>query len=161
MLDHDQRFKVLLQTFPSEFFAAFLPEWHRHFDFDHIDWLATEAFPDPPRGERRSLDLVARLPVRESLAHEPSGTTDDMEATLAASREWLSLIHIEVDGTESVASFRPRMYDYFSYLRWRHRIPVLPVALFLNIGLEGLASTSIGKRSVRWRFCPFSTCMSV
>ena len=64
MVDHDQRFKVLLKTFFAEFFRTFFPEWADRFDFARVDWLEQEVFTDPPRGERRSLDLVARLPLR-------------------------------------------------------------------------------------------------
>lgn len=126
MADHDQRFKTLLQTFLREFFEAFLPEWAGRFDFEHVEWLETEAFPDPSKGERRSLDLVARLPL------------SDAYGSTSAAQDWLSLIHIEVESGESVAAFRPRFCDDFSYLRWRHRRPILPVALFLNVGLDGI-----------------------
>ena len=64
MVDHDQRFKSLLKAFFAEFFQAFFPAWADRFDFSRVDWLEQEVFTDPPRGERRSLDLVARLPLR-------------------------------------------------------------------------------------------------
>ena len=64
MIDHDQRFKVLLKAFFAEFFRTFFPEWADRFDFCALNWLDQEVFTDPPRGERRSLDLVARLPLR-------------------------------------------------------------------------------------------------
>jgi hypothetical protein len=63
MIDHDQRFKVLLKAFFAEFFQVFFPAWADRFDFSRVDWLEQEVFTDPPRGERRSLDLVARLPL--------------------------------------------------------------------------------------------------
>ena len=64
MADHDQRFKSLLKVFFAEFFQVFFPAWADRFDFSRVDWLEQEVFTDPPRGERRSLDLVARLPLR-------------------------------------------------------------------------------------------------
>src|SRR5262249_24741625 len=64
MDDHDQRFKSLLKEFFAEFFQVFFPAWADRFDFPHVDWLEQQVFTDPPRGERRSLDLVARLPLR-------------------------------------------------------------------------------------------------
>src|SRR5947209_2585097 len=60
MIDHDQRFKNLLHEFLPEFFQLFFPSWAERFDFAQIEWLDKEAFPDPPQGERRSLDLVAK-----------------------------------------------------------------------------------------------------
>src|SRR5947199_6201617 len=64
MADHDQRFKSLLKAFFAEFFRTFFPAWADRFDFPRVAWLEQEIFTDPPRGERRSLDLVARLPLR-------------------------------------------------------------------------------------------------
>lgn len=142
MPDHDQRFKLLLQTFPSEFFAAFLPAWSDAFDFSRLEWLETEAFPDPPQGERRSLDLVARLPLRKPA---PRDSRSSPEATSSDDDDWLSLIHIEIDGGDSVVAFRPRMFDYYSYLRLRHRRPILPVAVFLNLGMDGLGVDSFSE----------------
>src|SRR5438046_1187366 len=39
MSDHDQRFKIVLQTFFAEFFRLFFPAWAEHFDFSQIEWL--------------------------------------------------------------------------------------------------------------------------
>src|SRR3954449_12568942 len=63
MADPDQRFKLLLKAFFAEFFRVFFPEWADRFDFSRVEWLEQEVFADPPRGERRSLDLIARLPL--------------------------------------------------------------------------------------------------
>src|SRR5205807_732618 len=59
MADHDQQFKSLWKAFFAEFFQVFFPAWADRFDFPRVDWLEQEVFTDPPRGERRSLDLVA------------------------------------------------------------------------------------------------------
>jgi hypothetical protein len=136
MPDHDQRFKTLLQTFLPEFFEAFLPEWRSQFDFNRVEWLETEAFPDPPQGERRSLDLVARLPVVGDLLGQTPAEAQNPASK--PSDAWISLIHIEIDGGTSIAAFRPRMFDYFTYLRRKHHLPILPIALFLNLGLKGI-----------------------
>ena len=61
-MDHDQRFKVLLREFFAEFIQLFLPDWAPRFDCRQIDWLDKEFFTDLPQGERRTLDLLARLP---------------------------------------------------------------------------------------------------
>ena len=62
--DHDQRLKVLLKEFFEAFFACFFPTWAARFDFLDIDWLDKELFLAPPQGEKRQLDLVARLKLR-------------------------------------------------------------------------------------------------
>ena len=69
MDDHDQRFKSLLKAFFAEFFQVFFPAWADRFDFSRVDWLEQEVFTDPPRGQRRCLDLVARLPLRPGVHH--------------------------------------------------------------------------------------------
>lgn len=129
MADHDQRFKVLIQEFLGEFLDLFLPEgWSTRFLVDQAEWLDQEAFPDPPSGERRSLDLVAKLPVTEPV-ELGDGRQYDHE---------LALIHIEVESSESVPGFSPRLAEYYDYLRNKYDLPVLPIALFLFVGKQGL-----------------------
>src|SRR6266446_902518 len=62
--DHDQRLKVLLKEFFEAFFLCFFPTWAARFEFTAIDWLDKELFLAPPQGEKRQLDLVARLRLR-------------------------------------------------------------------------------------------------
>ena len=69
MEDHEQRFKAMFKAFLAEFFATFLPAWADRFDFPRVDWLEQEVFTDPPRGERRAVDLVARLPCDPACRH--------------------------------------------------------------------------------------------
>lgn len=128
MEDHDQRFKTLLQEFFREFFLLFFPRWEERFDFTAITWLNQEVFADPPQGERRELDLVAQLATRQAVAAQRSQEAES----------WVVLVHVEIESADSVASFRPRMYDYYSHLRRKYRAPVLPVGLYLRVGLEGV-----------------------
>jgi hypothetical protein len=128
MTDHDQRFKLLLKEFPAEFFGLFFPEWAERFDFDRIEWLDQEVFPDPPEGRRRSLDLVAKLPTRE-----PVGDQTDKPPSA-----WISLIHVEVGSADSATAQREYMFRSYTNLRDRHGLPVLPVALYLRVGLKGI-----------------------
>jgi hypothetical protein len=48
------------------------------------------------------------------------------------------LIHVEIEHADSVTALRPRMFDYYAQLRRRHALPVLPVALYLRVGMEGV-----------------------
>jgi hypothetical protein len=132
---HDQRCKELLREFFPEFLQLLLPTWWERFDFSGLDWLTTEAFLDPPQGERRSLDLVARLPVRQSLA------------VAGGEESCIALLHVEVESRDAAAPLRPRMPEYYWHLRTRHRLPVLPIALFLRVGLEGIGWDGCGKFS--------------
>src|SRR5262245_60685294 len=104
--DHDQRLKVLLKEFYEQFFLCFFPLWATRFDFRDITWLDKELFLAPPHGEKRQLDLVAKLRVRPE-APKPWPDATDL----------LALIHMEVESRRSLEVFRPRMFDYFVQLR--------------------------------------------
>jgi hypothetical protein len=131
MADHDQRFKLLLKAFFAEFFQLFFPDWADRFDFARVDWLEQEVFTDPPRGERRSLDLVARVPLRPGVA--PPSPAEGEPADC-----WLTLIHVEIESRETAVVLRPRMFAYYEQLRRKHGLPVLPIALYLRVGMDGI-----------------------
>ncbi len=124
--DHDQRLKVLLKEFFEAFFLAFLIEWADRFEFADVDWLDKELFLAPPHGERRQLDLVARLRLRPGTPPPREGVED-----------LVALVHVEVESRDSAAAFRPRMFDYYVQLRRDTGLPVLPIAVFLRVGLDG------------------------
>ncbi len=84
-------------------------------------------FLAPPQGEKRQLDLVARLKLRPGAPLPREGVND-----LAA------LVHIEVESRASASAFRPRMFDYYVQLRRETGLAVLPIALFLRVGLDGI-----------------------
>lgn len=125
--DHDQRLKVLLKEFFEQFFLCFFPAWAQRFDFQEITWLDKEVFLAPPQGEKRQLDLLARLRLRPGVPTPTASATD-----------LVALIHIEVESRESVSAFRPWMFEYYVQLRRDLQLPVLPVGLFLRVGLEGI-----------------------
>jgi hypothetical protein len=131
MADHDQRFKLLLKAFFAEFFQVFFPAWADRFDFSRVDWLEQEVFTDPPRGERRALDLVARLPLRPGVPPPALASGEPADC-------WLTLIHVEIESRDTVAPLRPRMLSYYEQLRRQHGLPVLPIALYLRVGLDGI-----------------------
>jgi hypothetical protein len=125
--DHDQRLKVLLKEFVEQFFRCFFPAWAERFDFRDLTWIDKEVFLAPPQGEKRQLDLVARLRIRPEAAPPQAGLT-----------ELLALVHVEVESRESVQPFRPRMFEYYVQLRRDSQLPVLPIGLFLRVGLDGI-----------------------
>jgi hypothetical protein len=127
MADHDQFFKKLFHLFLGEFVGLFFPDWASKLDFSHPEWLDQELFPDPPDGERRVLDLVAQVTARETVPEPRTGEPG-----------WLVLIHIEIESADGVAQFRPRMCGYYHGLRGRRRLPVLPIGLYLHVGLDGV-----------------------
>ena len=92
-----------------------------------IDWLDKELILAPPQGERRQLDLVARLRLRPGAPPPRTDLTD-----------LVALVHVELESRASALAFRPRMFEYYIQLRRDTGLPVLPIALFLRVGLEGI-----------------------
>jgi hypothetical protein len=125
--DHDQRLKVLLKEFFEAFFLCFFPTWAARFEFSAIDWLDKELFLALPQGEKRQLDLVARLRLRPGAPPPRAGVTD-----------LVALVHVELESRASAIAFRPRMFEYYVQLRRDTGLPVLPIGLFLRVGLDGI-----------------------
>src|SRR5687767_13946125 len=117
--DHDQRLKVLLKEFFEQFLRCFFPDWADRFEYSDVTWLDKEVFLAPPQGEKRFLDLVARLRLRPGV-----------EPPLAGFSELVGLVHVEVESRESVQPLRPRMFEYYTQLRRDSQLPVLPIGLF-------------------------------
>jgi hypothetical protein len=126
--EHDQEFKTLIREFIREFVRLFFPEWYERFDFDRIEWLDKEVFLDPPRGETRNLDLVAKVAVRQAVGPQRAGEAES----------WIVLIHIEIEADDRITRLRPRMCDYYKGLRDRYHLPVWSLALYLHVGLKGV-----------------------
>jgi hypothetical protein len=118
---------VLLKEFFEQFFRCFFPAWAERFDFRDLTWIDREVFLAPPQGEKRHLDLVARLRIRPGVPPP--------QADLS---ELMALVHVEVESRESVQPLRPRMFEYYVQLRRDSQLPVLPIGLFLRVGLDGI-----------------------
>jgi hypothetical protein len=128
MTDHDQRFKALIQEFFDAFLRLFFRVWADRLDATAVEWLDKEVFPDPPEGERRVLDLVAKLPTRQAVPGQRPGEPE----------RWLALVHIEIESPDKVKPLRPRMFRSYVHLRDKHGLPVLPISLYLQVGLDGV-----------------------
>src|SRR5438270_11598050 len=125
MAEHDQRFKNLFREFLQEFLQEFFPQRATRLDFSDLEWLDKEVFTDPPGGDVYILDLVARLKSRT-----PQGDTVPLLAT--------ALILLEIESRDAVATFRRRIYQYYEALRRKYGCRVLPIALYLRVGLDGI-----------------------
>lgn len=121
MADHDQRLKVTLRECLAELVGLMIPAWQPRFDFAQATWLQQELFLNPPGGERRILDLVARLPV-----NQPVRGSDQV------------VLHLEIESGDAVADLRGRMPRYHDALTYQHNLPVLSLALYLQVGLGGI-----------------------
>lgn len=122
-MDHDQRFKTLIREFFADFLGLFFAEWAARFDLRAIEWLDKEVFPDPPEGTRHILDMVARVPVAPH-AGTPSFT--------------MLLVHIEIESTDRTTEVKPRLPSYYRSLRDKYQLPVLPIVVYLKVGLDGI-----------------------
>lgn len=119
--DHDQLFKAVIREFFPEFLTLFFPDQAARFDLSAVTWLDKEVFADPPDGPRHVLDLVAEL----------SALGEGGETALA-------LIHVEIESADSVTGIEDRLPAYYFHLRRTHGKRVMPVVLFLKVGLEGV-----------------------
>jgi hypothetical protein len=129
MIDnHDQRLKNLIREFFADFMRLFFADWAARFDLTHVEWLDKELLPDPPEGSRHLLDLVAKLRTVE-----PAGGHDP-----AAPDTWLALVHIEIESPDKTTLLKPRLPRYFIHLRDAYGLPVLPIVLYLKVGLDGI-----------------------
>lgn len=130
-MDHDQQFKALIQAFLPEFMALAVPAWADRFDYRHAVWLDKEEFPDAVGGRRREVDLLARLKVRAPLRGSGGSKA-------ARGDRYLVLVHVEVDARRSRPDLRARMHAYGAFLQAKFDTPVLPIALMLHVGGDGI-----------------------
>jgi hypothetical protein len=127
-MDHDQRFKNLIKVFFGDFLLLFFKDWAARLAVAAVEWLDKEIFSEPPDGLRQILDLVGKLPTKEVAPGQRAGEPD----------KWLALVHIEIESPDKVAPLRPRMFDAYVQLRRQYRLPVLPIGIFLRVGLNGI-----------------------
>lgn len=127
-MDHDQRFKALIREFFADFLQLFFADWAARFDLSTVEWLETESLPNPPDGSRHQLDLVARVQTKEQISAEHR----------TESETWLTLIHIEIESRDQTTRVKPRLPVYYIHLRQQHGLPVLPIVLYLRVGLDGI-----------------------
>lgn len=128
MFDHDQRFKLLLQEFFGDFLHLFFPGIAKRLNLTQVTWLDKEVFAHPPQGERGYLDLIAQVATHEEIPGQRAGEGSS----------WLALIHVEIEYADSAFAMRSRMFQYYEQLRRRHGKPVLPIVLYLRVGLDGI-----------------------
>ena len=126
-MDHDQRFKTLIREFFGDFLRLFFRDWADQVDADAVEWLDQELFPDPPDGSRHAIDLAGRVPV---------------EAEDAPPELTLLLVHIEIESPDRTTRLEPRMPYYYHFLRDKHQLPVLPIVIYLQVGLDGIGTAT-------------------
>ena len=108
-IDHDQLFKELLSTFFIEFVELFLPEVAALMERDSITFLPQEYFTDLITGDRKIIDLIAKVRFQRQDA--------------------FFIIHLE-NQSFSEAEFARRMFFYFAKLHQEYLLPIYPVVIF-------------------------------
>lgn len=139
-MDHDQRFKTLIREFFAEFLELFFADWASRLDLTTLDWLDKEVFFNPPGGTRHELDLVARVPIAGHAA------TDEMT---------ILLVHIEIESPDTTSQIEQRLPYYYQLLRNRYQLPVMPIVIYLRVGLDGIGTKEIVDQVWETRFATF------
>ena len=129
-MDHDQRFKEMIREFFPQFMNLFFEVYAKEFDLTSPQWLDKEVLPNPPEGERHILDLVAKLRTTRSLSANRT-------------EECLALVHVEIESQDRTTALKPRLPRYYFHLRDKHRLPVLPIVLYLRVGMEGIGTDEV------------------
>lgn len=109
MPDHDRLFKLLIETFFEEFIMLFLPEAAESINFSDITFLNQEILNDLMEGEKKVVDLLVKTRLR--------------------GQDSIILLHVEPQSYYQ-DHFNERMFIYHNRLYEKHRLPILPVALF-------------------------------
>lgn len=110
-IDHDQIFKQFVEAFFQEFMELFCPEEAAQIDFRYVEFLREEIFTDVKRGRRKRLDLIAKVRLKRG-------------------GERFILVHFEFEASRKDQDFPQRMFEYFCQLFLRHRLPIVPIAVF-------------------------------
>jgi hypothetical protein len=110
-IDHDQIFKKLIQAFFREFIELFCPGEASWIDFSRVAFLLDEYFTDIPLGDRRLLDCVARVSLRDG-------------------DEKYVLVHVEFEASRKEPDFARRFFRCFCQLFLRYDTEIVPVAVF-------------------------------
>ncbi|MBD2604300.1 DUF4351 domain-containing protein [Scytonema hofmannii FACHB-248] len=109
MIDHDRLFKELLSNFFPEFIELFFPDISAYWERDSIEFLPQEVFTDVTEGERKILDIVLQVSVRN--------------------QDTLFIIHTEHQ-SYSQTNFNQRMFTYFARLHEKYALPVYPIVIY-------------------------------
>ena len=48
------------------------------------------------------------------------------------------LVHIEIESADRTTAIKPRLPSYYIHLRDRFGLPVLPIVIYLKVGLDGV-----------------------
>ncbi len=114
-INHDQIFKTLIENFFREFMELFYPKLADEIDFSSVDFLREEIFTDLMRGEKRLLDLVVRVRLKNG-------------------ERRVLLIHFEFESQRLAADFPRRIFEYYCVLFLRYGEQAVSIAILTDDG---------------------------
>ena len=59
---------------------------------------------------------------------------------------WVALIHIEIEAPDRAARLKPRLPSYYIHLREKYGCPVLPIVLYLKVGMDGIGVDVVAEK---------------
>ncbi len=116
-MSHDQLAKTLISTFFADFLRLTLADTAPRLRLGETVFVDKELFTDWPTGDRRELDLLARVPVEQEDVY--------------------LLVHVEIESRASDA-MRQRLWWYYMQIRLKYRLLVLPILVNLRGGRSGM-----------------------
>jgi hypothetical protein len=116
-MSHDQLAKCLLETFFAEFLRLTVPDSAQRLRPSEATFMDKEFFLDWPDGNRREIDLLAKVP-------KEGGSAD-------------LLVHVEIE-SKARAGMDQRLWRYYMQIRLRHELLVLPILVNLRGGRPGV-----------------------
>lgn len=120
---HDQLAKTLISTFFTDFLRLTLPDSVVPLlRLGEAVFVDKELFTDRSTGERRELDLLARVPVEQ----EEIGL----------------LVHVEIE-SRARGAMKRRLWRYYMHLRLRYNLLVLPILVNLRGGRPGVELVAV------------------
>jgi hypothetical protein len=119
---HDQLAKTLIATFFGDFLRLTLADTAPRLRLDEAVFVDKEVFTDWPDGNRRELDLLARVPVEQE--------------------EVCLLVHVEIESRASSAMKR-RLWGYYMQIRLKYKLLVLPILINLRGGRPGVELVAV------------------
>lgn len=123
MAPHDPLFKSLLRTFFAGFLRLVVPEMVERLDLSAPVFLDKELTAFDPPARSRLVDLLARVPLRETAGRS-------------------LLVHAEVE-SRARRGMGERIRNYQRWIQTRHEGQILSVVLFLQGGRAGVCEGTI------------------
>ena len=119
---HDHLAKTLISTFFADFLRLTLADTATRLRLGEAIFLDKEIFTDWPDGDRRELDLLAKVPVEQE--------------------EMFLLVHVEIESRAS-GTMKHRLWWYYMQIRLHYRLLVLPIVVNLRGGRPGIELSTL------------------